>query len=333
MIPHPAVRSRQPRRLPWSREHLVHERAIALGMAIDLSSWKSYGSALNSYLTFVRIHNFPVEPTEETLSFFVVYMSHHIKPDSVGTYLSGICHQLEPYFPDVRTARRSSIVSRTLKGCKRLKGTPVARKRALSLNDLAIIINDLPAAPSHNALLFTAMITTGFFALLRLGEMTFPDDPEIWEWRKITRRSSVIVTNVQYEFFLPSHKADHYFEGNQVIVRRQQFQHNPLALFLRYLQSRDSLFPLASPLWLTSRGDVPTRSFFMSRLHIFFDRGVGGQSMQAGGTTSLAEHGIPPSIIQPLGRWSSEAFLAYVRKNPVLIQALLFSGHNILNVA
>ncbi|KJA20809.1 hypothetical protein HYPSUDRAFT_110131, partial [Hypholoma sublateritium FD-334 SS-4] len=244
------------------------------------------------------IHNFPIDPTEETLSFFVVYMSHHIKPDSVGTYLSGICHQLEPYFPNVREARRSSIVTRTLKGCKRLKGTPIARKRALSLNDLAIIINDLPDAPPHDTLLFTAMITSGFFALLRLGEMTFPDDPLIREWRKITRRSSVVTSDTQYEFFLPSHKADRYFEGNRVIIRKQQFQHNPLALFLRYLKSRDTLFPLCSPLWLTSKGEVPTRSFFMRRLRTYFDRGVGGQSMRAGGTTSLAEHGIPPSIIQ-----------------------------------
>lgn len=320
MIPHPVVRNRQPVRLPWTRDRLVHEQAIALGMAIDLSSWKSYGSALNSYLTFVRIHNFPIDPTEETLSFFVVYMSHHIKPDSVGTYLSGICHLLEPYFPNVREACHSSIVTRTLKGCKRLKGTPIARKRALSLNDLAIIINDLPNVPSHDALLFVTMITSGFFALLRLGEMTFPDDPIIREWRKIVRRSSVGISDVQYEFFLPSHKADRYFEGNRVIIRKQQFQHNPLALFLRYLKSRDSLFPLSSPLWLTSQGEVPTRSFFMRRLRAYFDRGVGGQSMRAGGTTSLAEHGIPPSIIQPLGRWSS-------------VQALLFSGHNILNVA
>ncbi|KJA22750.1 hypothetical protein HYPSUDRAFT_110934, partial [Hypholoma sublateritium FD-334 SS-4] len=244
------------------------------------------------------IHDFPVEPTEDTLSFFVVYMSHHIKPDSVGTYLSGICNQLEPYFPDVRASRRSSIVTRTLKGCKRLKGTPIARKRALSLDDLAIVINDSHDHPSHDSFLFAAMMATGFFALLRLGEMTFPDDPSIREWRKVTRRSSVVVTDTQYEFHLPAHKADRYFEGNKIIVRKHQFRHNPLSLFLRYLQSRDTKFPLASPLWLTSRGEVPTRSFFMSRLRTFFDRGVAGQSMRAGGTTSLAEHGIPPSIIQ-----------------------------------
>ena len=50
--------------------------------------------------------------------------------------------------------------------------------------------------------------------------------------------------------------------------------------------------------------------------------------MRAGGTTSLAEHGVPPSIIQPLGRWSSEAYLVYVRKSPALIQAMLYSDRH-----
>ena len=70
-----------------------------------ISTWDNYGSALNSYLTFVLLHNIPVEPTANTLSLYTVYMCHHIKPDSVDTYLSGICQQLEPYFPKVREAR------------------------------------------------------------------------------------------------------------------------------------------------------------------------------------------------------------------------------------
>ena len=68
------VRSRQKHRLAWTRERLLRERAIALGQSIDISTWKNYGSALNSYLTFFRIHNLPVEPTTDSLSFFTVFM-------------------------------------------------------------------------------------------------------------------------------------------------------------------------------------------------------------------------------------------------------------------
>jgi len=103
------LRSRQPcTHVAWTCECLIHERPLALGQAIDTGTWKNYSSALNSYLNFVRLHDFPVEPTPDTLSFFTIYMCHHIKPDSVDTYLSRICQQLEPFSPNVRKHRKSS---------------------------------------------------------------------------------------------------------------------------------------------------------------------------------------------------------------------------------
>ena len=102
--------SRQPHREVWTCECLIHEHTIALGQAVDNSTWKNYGSALNSYLNFMKMHDYPLDPTPDTLSLFTVYMCHHIKPNSVGTYLSGICHQLEPYFPDVRSSHNSALV-------------------------------------------------------------------------------------------------------------------------------------------------------------------------------------------------------------------------------
>jgi hypothetical protein len=206
-----------------------------------------------------------------------------------------------------------------------MRGVLVKRKAALTLDDLGTVINYYSLSKNHDDLLFVAILLTGFFALMRLGELTFPNDKSIRDWRKIIKRSSVLINTEFYEFHLPHHKADRYFEGNRVIVRSQQFRHDPLFHFKKYLTSHDNLFPLSSPLWITAAGQVPTRSFFTARLRIFFDNSIAGQSMRAGGATSLAENGVPPSIIQPLGRWSSNAFLIYIRKNPALIQALLYS--------
>jgi hypothetical protein len=128
--------ARQPVRIAWSAERLVHERAIALGMSIDKTTARTYSSALNSYLTFCKLHGRPVDPTPDTLSFFVVYMSHHIKPSSVESYLSGICNQLEHHFPQVRAARNNRLVSNTLAGCKRLRGSDTHRKHPLTHSDL-----------------------------------------------------------------------------------------------------------------------------------------------------------------------------------------------------
>lgn len=294
MIIRSSVRSRQPKRETWTTERLLRARAIALGHAIDTSTWQSYGSALNSYLDFIRRHHLHIEPSVDTLSLYTVWMCHHIKPTSVDSYLSGICQQLEPYFPDVRTNRRSALVMRTLQGCMRLRNTPMTRKRALTLDDLGVVILHYQHSLDLDNRLFVAMLLTGFFALLRLGELAFPDNKSLQNWRKVTRRASVQVTDDFYSFLLPAHKADQFFEGNRIIVRAQQFQHNPLQHFLAYLHLRDAAFPLASPLWLTKAGTVPTHAFFINRLHCHFANNISGHSMRAGGATSLAENGTPP---------------------------------------
>ena len=112
-----------------------------LGHTIDPSTLHNYSSALNSYLAFVWVHNFPVEPTEDTLSFFVVYMSQQINSRSVSTYLSGICQQLEPFFPMVRMMRKSKLVQKMIQDCLKMHATPTKRKLPLAIHHFQTIIN------------------------------------------------------------------------------------------------------------------------------------------------------------------------------------------------
>ena len=71
-------------------EMLLREHALTLSNSVDVSTTQTYGSVLNSWIAFIQMHNFPLEPNPDTLSFFVVYMSHHIHPKSVRSYLSGL---------------------------------------------------------------------------------------------------------------------------------------------------------------------------------------------------------------------------------------------------
>jgi hypothetical protein len=315
--------SRQPRRDAWTMERLVNERSISLGYSLDTSSFGAYTSALNSYLTFCNIHNLPVDPTQDTLSFYIVFLSTYIKPDSVNSYLSGICRQLEPFFPEIRRNRNSMLVSRTMTGCMRRFGSPVNRKTPLSHANLLFVLDRMLSSPSHDDRLFAALILTGFYALMRLGELLFPDKRAHRNYRKISLRHSVSILPSQYSFFLPSHKADPFFEGNTIVVQNNETATNPYPHFLAYLASRDSKFPLHPELWLTSRGTVPTRHWFMSRLRAIFPKNIAGQSLRSGGATSLAEGGADLETIQAVGRWSSNAFRIYIRKNPVVIHAIL----------
>ena len=256
-------RSRQPQRLLWSAEELLHHHAIALGMALDSSSHATYSSALNSYLSFCEMHNFPIDPTPDTLSFFVIYMSAHIKPRSVGNYLSGICHELEAFFPNVRSNCKHMLVTRTHQGCKQLHSKPMRWKLPLPTSIFTFIDQTIPTPATHNQLLFVSMIKTGFQGLLRLGELTAPDNSRLYNPAKFTLRSSVEWLTVGFTLSLPAggHKTDKAFEGAQIVIaehpRIQVHAH-----FQSYLACCDASFPFNPYLWIMSVGTVPTRQWF-----------------------------------------------------------------------
>jgi hypothetical protein len=111
-----------------------------------------------------------------------------------------------------------------------------------------------------------------------LGEVTIPDKIGIRDYRKVTSRLSVEL--------LPAHKADTYFEGNQILIQSTTSPPDPVPVFSQYLHSRDRLFPWHQHLWLTSSGDVPHRAWFMRRLRQFFPSSIAGHSMRAGGATA-----------------------------------------------
>src|ERR1700678_2283749 len=197
--------SKQPIREAWTMDRLVNERSISLGYSIDSSTFHSYTSALNSYLTFCNLHQLPIDPTPDTLSFYIVFLSSHINPKSVNSYLSGICRQLEPFFPNVRQNRKTILVTRTMAGCMRRFGSPIKHKAPLSRSNLDFVVNRIGLAPSHDDSLFLAQLLTGFYGLLRLRELVFPDKFVLRNYRKISLRHTVRLLHQVYSPPPPPH--------------------------------------------------------------------------------------------------------------------------------
>lgn len=316
--------SRQPKdRLRWRLNQFVHERNIVLGNALDRTTYASYSSHLNSWIAFCNTHEFPIEPTIDTLSFFVVYMSKHIDPRSVGKYLSGICHELEPYYPDVWQMHKHMLVSRTLKGCIQRFSKPIERKEPATVDHIDLAIESLGDNPSHDEILFVTMLMTGFKGLLRLGEMVANDNPRLRDYSKYSLRDDVQWLVNGFSFWLKSHKTDRAFEGAWIVITDHERIHTPY-FFVLYLKSRDKMWPFNPFLWLTSSGEVPTRQWFIRRLCALIpDGNFAGQSLRSGGATRLAEEGTPNHLTQAIGRWTSETFQIYIRRHPVLLEAIM----------
>ncbi|KAF8585145.1 hypothetical protein K439DRAFT_1344119 [Ramaria rubella] len=194
-------KSRQPAWNAWTRERLIHEWAIALGHLIELSTTQTYNSHLQSYLTFVKLHELPVESTADTLSFYVIFMAHHIKPQSVGAYLSGICNTLEPHFPNL------------------CGSDPPQRKCPLSMDDLHLLISHYNYG-SFNDSLFLTMLLTGFHALMRAAEFTQADAINKCNFKKLTMQHTISFTPSHFSFLLLYHKADQFYNGNIILVKK-----------------------------------------------------------------------------------------------------------------
>ncbi|KAG2340132.1 hypothetical protein BDR05DRAFT_977434 [Suillus weaverae] len=243
-------------------------------------------------MTFCDLHHIAIDPTPDTLSLF-------INPRSVDNYLSGISSVLEEFYPQVRQNRRSRLVTRTLRGAKQRYGVPIHCKLPLSCSDLETTLASIPSPPSHDDLLFVAQLFDGFYGLLHLGELVWPDNSSLQTFEKLTLRTSVLIGSAHHSF------------GNTIVVQRTESA-DPHGAFCSYLSSWDRLFPFNSFLWLRSDGTIPTRSWFIGRLRALFPESILGHSLRSGGATSLAASGVSFDHIQAMRHWSSDSFRVYI---------------------
>jgi hypothetical protein len=285
--------------------------ALALGHAHASSTCNTYSSALHSYISFCQNHGFDIAPSADTLSFFIVYMSFHIRPSSVESYLSGIQSELEVHFPQVWALQHSLLITRTLQGCKRLRNSEIHCK-CPSYPDLHLLLTQYGHSSSQDDLLFVSQVTSGFNALNRLGELVWPENKTLQSYHNVPLRHSIRWHTHALRYLLPIHKADPFFEGNQLFIQQTDPPMDAYQPLLRYLQSRNRLFPGHPVLWLRADSSIPTRQWFISCLRVLFPADVAGQSLRSGGATALALAGVPNDCIQAAGRWSSQAFQAYI---------------------
>jgi hypothetical protein len=274
----------------WSKQEFAYWCNLTYEAHLECSSRRTYSSATKAYLTFCSVHQRPINPTIDNLADFVIYMSQtRVNPSSVKTYLSGICHDLLPYYPNIRENHLHPLVTAALQGSRKLCAMPTIRKRVLLPTELVDLCYWYRFSDVYNDLLFLCITLIGFHALLRLGEMVVPDDRHLRDPRKVTQRHTVRVNHDSVSFLLPGHKADRFFSGNEVLVRSTDTLDDPTSVFRRYLQSCDQRFRCYMELWLTSTGDAPTRTWYLSQLHRHFDHDVSGYLLRSGGATALAQ--------------------------------------------
>jgi hypothetical protein len=140
-----------------------------------------------------------------------------------------------------------------------LKSSPVNQKAPLSHNDLRQAYKEYGSLHDYDDTLFLAMLFTGFYGLLCLGEMTAPNNTTLRNSGKFSKRTSVEWFDGAYSLWLPTHKADKQFEGAQIVIKSVKVNAvEPCQQFCWYINARDMKWKFNPNLWVTSAGDVPT---------------------------------------------------------------------------
>ena len=302
------------------------------------STYKKYGSTFREYSQWA-LHNgvarggYLLKPTEAELMLFAERLSRRMGGAAVGTAMSGLsaCF-LEAGIANVTTTENGKIrpmLKKVLTGIKRkLKSKRAVERRALTVDKLRRCSPHIRQAvrSDYDAVCYTAILSTGVYGMLRVGEMTSP---------KIHEHDPETKLNVEGVTFGPL-GAGGVPEYAGVLIKMsktgQEAEGITIRLFAnggracavywlwRWCGIRKPSGPKA-PLFVLQDGSYVTRG----RLQRVIKSAVQGagydathfntHSMRKGGATSLSCANWPKETIQMLGRWSSDCYLKYLQMN------------------
>ena len=295
---------------------------------------RSYDTAARRFGSFCErfqlVEPFPVSQT--MLCSFAAHLADQgLSPQTIKTYLAGVRNmQLSLGLPDPRDQSSLRMLRRVLAGISRANhGTTSARVRLpVTPSLLRQICHYLEATVHNERVVLWAICCLAFFGCFRLGELLL-ESPASFDHRRHLAWGDVAVDNEANPRTLRIHlkqsKTDQFGRGADVVVGTTGRELCPVSAVLGYIAIRGSQ---PGPFFLKPRAGPITKAHFVGELRTvisslgFPQEQFAGHSFRIGAATSAALAGMEDSSIQLLGRWSSAAFLRYVRTPPAKLAAL-----------
>ena len=164
-----------------------------------------------------------------------------------------------------------------------------------------------------------AAATVCFFGFFRSGEITAPSltafDPSVHlSWGDVAVDDRTHPTSLRVH--LKRSKCDQFGAGVDVHIGRTASPLCPVTAILAYMASRQGA---AGPFFQDGLGRPLTKAVFVQKIRQALSQlglpaeQFAGHSFRIGAATAAAQVGLEDSVIQALGRWSSAAFLLYIR--------------------
>lgn len=283
---------------------------ITLSSALAHNTQKTYShieKLIRNFYTETGLNATSVDPSITAL--FTQFLGSSYKPATVRTYLSALSYRFKIRgLPDPTNA---FIVKQTVTGLERIKPSmdnrlPITLPILKSLNNVAhTVLNH------YDTVLFKAMFSLAFFALLRIGEFTTGNTTHTLNVMHVSVDKNGLVLN------MPSFKHSKASSPHTVKVGHQDPTVCPIVHLLAYLRIRP-----AGPnlhLFIFQNGMSVSRLNFTKVLRMCLkaanipDKNIRSHSFRIGGATYMAGQGMSDSQIRALGRWRTDAFKRYIR--------------------
>ena len=294
--------------------------------SLSESTQANYRSHLKTYLTFCQYYRLPPFPaTTTTICRYIAYLNRSRCYGTIQQYLSvlrlmhlnfGLKHPLTNNYP----------VTALLQAVKRTKGNAPNYKLTISIPQLREIRARLNTDVQEDAQLW-AVITSRFFGLLRLGNVTVVKTSE-WDENKIVRRCDVSFSSKGGTLAIRHSKTNQYSERifSCVLPRLNSDSSLCPALALINHLARSGTLPASAPLFAIKAPNGPmtalTSSSARRRINkLFKDIGLncadyGSHSLRRSGASHLFACGMSLQSIMILGDWKSDCVLKYIKPVP-----------------
>lgn len=295
--------------------------------SIAQSTQKTYKSALNRFSQFCSQHNvlspFPV--SESILCYFTSYLAtQNLSPQTIKTYLAGIRHmQVSLGLPEPKEYSSLPRLRLVQAGIQRTHSQRTGAPR-IRLPITPAVLKKMqdwwsPQANNPDIVMLWAASTLCFFGFFRAGEITVPSQAAYNQARHLSwgdvsaddlKNPSMLKVNLKYS------KTDQLGKGVDIYVGRTGCPLCPVAAVLAYMAIRGNE---QGPFFKFNNSQPLTKPKFIHHVRLALQNtglpynDFAGHSFRIGAATTASRAGMEDSQIRALGRWSSAAFLVYIR--------------------
>ena len=195
-------------------------------------------------------------------------------------------------------------------GIKRTLGLTSRQRLPITMTLLRQIKEELAHAPDYlptDKLMLWSAFTLAFYGFLRSSEFTSPSASQFNPLVHLSTTDVSFTSTGCLLLIAPSHRS----------VCTVRALRKYLALHLT--SGTSALYVFQSGNYLTRTKVTTIIRTLLQRLGISSEL-YASHSFRIGAATSAAEAGLPPWLIQTLGRWSSNCYTLYIRTQPSVLQ-------------